>query len=147
MMGKMSALNISARLKVINIPEPKREIHKREKEVCDTISGLARRIEDAASSEIIEEEEVFPLHSEFEEEAVETYEPLIHKTTNNIEFFTYEYMESVIDFVDSAKNRSFKSVQHQFRRFKQQHYISRFRTYIGNLGTAREKYKMIAQCV
>lgn len=143
-MERICASNILNELKSISLPLSTRECNSKEKKLCEAIFSVIRKFEEAVISDVIEEEELVEDPSEFEDQAVEAYEPLVNNITN--EFFEYDYMKKVIDFVDSGRH-SFTSIQHRFRRVKDQRYISRFRSYLTNLGTAREKYIKIANYV
>ena len=62
--------------------------------------------------------------------------------------FTLEYMKKVIDYYDAChsnrrKKHTWKSTKHQFKAVPCQQYISRFRHYIEQHATRREKMKII----
>ena len=62
--------------------------------------------------------------------------------------FTLEYMKKVIDYYDAChsngrKKHTWKSTKHQFKAVPCQQYISRFRHYIEQYGTRREKMQII----
>ena len=62
--------------------------------------------------------------------------------------FTLEYMKKVIDYYDACdsngrKKHTWKSTKHQFKAVPCQQYISRFRHYIEQHGTRREKMQII----
>jgi hypothetical protein len=52
-------------------------------------------------------------------------------------------MKKVVDLVDSAQHRSFKSIQHIFSQVKNKNYIPRFRKYISENGTPAQKFQEI----
>lgn len=105
-MEKISAINVLAQLGEISVPAPTRDSNPREKELSTTIMNLIRKLEEAAISEFIEDDELVQQESEFEENVVETYEPLVGP--GGVEFFTLEYIKNEIDFYDSAvEKRSF----------------------------------------
>lgn len=59
--------------------------------------------------------------------------------------FSYDYMKKVIDYYDELdpntgnRRRSWNTLRHRFRRVIHPIYLSRFRTYVENYGTTREK--------
>lgn len=139
-MERISAVNILEALKSVNLPSTSRGLNEREKEIADKILNLVKRLEDAAVTEVTDEEELVTITSEEEDDVEVAFEPLEgpHK-----EFFSYSYIKQVIDFKDSG-NISFKTLQHRFKRVKHDVYLSRFRTYLQNMGTAQEKYRIIS---
>ncbi len=52
-------------------------------------------------------------------------------------------MKKVVDLVDSAQHRSFKSIQRIFSRVKDKNYIPRFKKYISENGTTVQKFQKI----
>ncbi len=52
-------------------------------------------------------------------------------------------MKKVVNLVDSAQHRSFKSIQHTFSWVKDKNYIPRFRKYISQNGTTAQKFQEI----
>ena len=99
-----------------------------------------RTLEEAPISEVIEDEELVTLSLGEEMQAEVAYEPL---EGPDREFFTLDYIRQVPGFKDQG-NVSFKTLNHRFRRVKHDTYITRFREYLKNMGTAREKYKSIS---
>ena len=61
--------------------------------------------------------------------------------------FTYEYMKKVVDFVDSAKHRTLKSIQHSYSRVRDMNYVYRFRKYLAENGTKIHKLQEISKHV
>jgi hypothetical protein len=78
-----------------------------------------------------------------EDEDIDVNYSEIENLCYNKDTFTYEYMKKVVAFADSAKHRSFKSIQHTFLRLKDSHYVSRFRKYISENGTIAQKLQEI----
>ena len=61
-----------------------------------------------------------------DEEFVPVYDGIICKDR---EFFSYEYICQVLDYVDGPPKRNMAAVQHQFRRVRDKSYLKRFRQY------------------
>jgi len=62
--------------------------------------------------------------------------------------FTLDYMKKVVDFYDARdstgrKRHTWKSTKHRFKSVPHQQYIARFRHYIEQNGTKREKMQII----
>lgn len=66
-------------------------------------------------------------------------------------YFSLGYMKQAIDFYDEMNERtgkkkhSWKAFQHRFQKVKNRSYIERFRTYVENGGTKRQKLDQIDQ--
>ena len=89
----------------------------------------------------------------FSDSEAENMDPDFDETENtessaNQMNFTLEYMKKVIDYYDACdsngrKKHTWKSTKHKFKAVPCQQYISRFRHYIEQHGTRREKMQII----
>ncbi|CAF5022839.1 unnamed protein product [Rotaria sp. Silwood1] len=66
--------------------------------------------------------------------------------------YSIEFMKEVVDFADAKdssgkRRRSWKTVKHRYRSLPDQNYISRFRKYLSQQGTKRQKTQNIDQIV
>ncbi|CAF4551855.1 unnamed protein product, partial [Didymodactylos carnosus] len=66
--------------------------------------------------------------------------------------YSLEYMQEVVDYADATdrngkRRRSWKTVHHKFKALPNQGYISRFRTYLEQHGTKRQKTNDIDEIV
>lgn len=59
------------------------------------------------------------------------------------EVFSIDYIQKVIKFVDENPNCSFKTIQKNYRRIKDNSYITRFRKYLTTCGTRVDKLNNI----
>ncbi|CAF2517030.1 unnamed protein product [Rotaria sp. Silwood2] len=64
--------------------------------------------------------------------------------TDILNNYSIEFMKEVIDFADAKdssgkRRRSWKTIKHRYRSIPDQAYISRFRQYVAQQGTERQK--------
>jgi hypothetical protein len=69
------------------------------------------------------------------------YEPLHLNDT----FISYDYCVQALEYKNANPSHSFATIQHFFRKIKDRTYLTRFKNYVDQLGTAREKYIQIAK--
>lgn len=136
----LSARKLFEELKKLNITTNSRP-SGRESEYAQVILNLVQSLDRANNLVVEEEEECVFDESEQDGEYVPTYQPL--ESANDI--FTMDYMLNVVRFKDAGN--SFETVKHRFRRVKYPTYISRFRAYITNMGTKREKFDKVSEYV
>lgn len=117
---------------------------EREKAICEDLIKFIDDLNGQESYEI-EREVTLELNEQFDEEVRDNddqedqdYDPEseLWKTRP---FFSREYMHKVIATWDDHPGWHFKSLQSKFPSVKDSSYISKFRSYLENWGTTREK--------
>lgn len=74
------------------------------------------------------------------------YELVIEPFEISNNFFSLEFMEKVVNYRDQHPTHNFsRTIQKKWPSLKSDNYISRFRDYIKNLGTNREKFYLVSK--
>lgn len=76
------------------------------------------------------------------------YEPVFEPLVIDETYTSYDYCKEVVDWSkNEGKNWSFTTLQHKYRRLKYRNYLQRYEKYVEEMGTAREKFVLIAKYV
>ena len=99
-----------------------------------------------------EEEEEEEESSESESGSDYDVEDDLKKEQHELSKFSLEYMQRVVDYAYEEntlgeRRRTWKSVKHRFQTLPNQNYVSRFKKYLENNGTRRQKLQEIDKCV
>lgn len=125
------------------------------KVISNVCSCTSYQIESDATLDYDDEEDFGDFEDEDEDldSAVKSVDPVFDESTENENMtikvnFSLDYMKKVIDYFDARdstgrKKHTWKSTQHQFRSVPHRQYIARFRHYIEQHGTKREKLQII----
>ncbi|CAF4470333.1 unnamed protein product, partial [Didymodactylos carnosus] len=103
------------------------------------------------SSSSDEEEGHHDNNSESEEE-VDEEESKSEKDKRHLANYSLDFMQEVVDYADEKdkngkRRRSWKTVRHRYKSVPNQSYVSRFRTYLQQHGTKRQKTNDIDEIV
>lgn len=124
-----------------------------EEEIADELSNKVRMIYSVSFDSEGEKNTLDYGSDDKSDERGELGEDMEHDTnydenefdTINMESFSLSYMKEVLDYYDVISPRtgrrahSWRNVQHRFKRVKHQSYIRRFRHYVDQGGTEKEK--------
>lgn len=102
--------------------------------------------EDHSETEEDEENDKIKNDSDYE------FENGVDQQKHELLNYTIEFMQQVVDFADETdelgkRRRTWKSIQRRFRTLPHQSYISRFRKYLEQHGTRRQKMQQIDRLV
>lgn len=61
------------------------------------------------------------------------------------DFFSYEYMRTVLRYVEEHPSHTMATIRTKFRKVKYPYYITRFREYVSHLGTYHERWAKVAK--
>lgn len=114
---------------------------KIDQELCDNILML---VDSLNSQQSLHFEEINELINDEPTDDFE-FEPVFENLNLMNETFSLDYICKVLRFKEDNPNYSFSTIQHNFRRVKARSYLHNFKEYRDNLGTQREKYKLIAK--
>lgn len=122
------------------------------KVVDDVCNCTSYQIESDATLDYDDEEDFAVSDDEDVDSADESVDPTFEESTEGdsmmIKNFSIDFMKKVIDYFDARdlkgrKKHTWKSTQHQFKSVPHRQYITRFRHYIEQHGTKREKLQII----
>jgi hypothetical protein len=90
--------------------------------------------------------------SESEDESDYEVEDDLKKEHHELSNFSLDFMRRVVDYAYEEnklgqRRRTWKSVKHRFQTLPNQNYVSRFKKYLENNGTRRQKLQEIDKCV
>jgi hypothetical protein len=109
--------------------------------ISKKIIELIKNFDATTDARFEDDNQLTLVESEIEENVRLAFEPL-HGPQS---LFEYDFIVKVMGAKEQGA--SFKVISHNFPRVKHSSYLSRVNKYLANMGTAREKYRLIAEYV
>ena len=117
---------------------------KKEEEICEEVLNLITKLNDQHSFEI-EQQHSLEVNEEFYDEACkEDFDPA-GEIFEQLKFWPREFMHKIVAHWDDNPNWTLKTIQSKYPQVTSHSLISKFRKYLDNWGTSREKLLVINQ--